>query len=770
MSIVNLVPSAVALADQVLNVSRDPGALLGLGSPLGLDSAFDVDSALDKWRSLVDYSAFYIAVETNSKGDCLSVLAGHTLESAADFWPCLPLVTHDPIKAILSQPAPEIRQRTLQIACDDNQSRWLECSVYYWHLKTGEPRSLLLVRETTNEHQSVLAFQQEKLRAIAYERFNFSILELILKEQDTVRVLEKIVRDIEVMHSDVYCAMVLTKNLGKLVQTVIAPSLPPALLQTLRQLQLEAGNGSVATSIAMKQRVIVENVMTHPYWVNHREAALASDVQAGWSEPILNADGEVLGAFALYYRQPQTPSALEQSMIEQAAKLMSIVVDRHLSQESMQSLAYLEPVTGLPNRKRVYEVLQQLHTEPATGGEHWGVIYIDLDHFKWINEAHGHAAGNSLLQQVAERLQKVAEAHFIACMGGDEFLLLLSGLAAPADKALQQLWSMQRKLQKVFERPFKISGQKLPITASMGLCSFNASNSSDTDYVKAADIAMHKAKQAGRNHACVYEPGMQTEIATQVMLETELREAIAQQQLRVHYQVQVDHTGRPFGAEVLLRWQHPRRGLISPLQFIAVAETSGLIIEIGMWVLDQACAQIALWQQSLKTRELSLSVNISARQFCQANFIAMVKACIQRHQINPNALRLELTESVLLENVDDAVRIMAELSQLGIQFSLDDFGTGYSSLQYLKKLPLYQLKIDRSFVNDIVTDSHDRTIVRTIIAMAQSMYLSVIAEGVETQEQMELLLNNGCRRYQGFLFGKPMPIEQFNPWLQDALT
>jgi diguanylate cyclase (GGDEF)-like protein len=769
MSIVNIEPNAVVLAGQVLSESRSSEASACLNASLGLGASFDLSHAFDQWRSLVDYSGFYIAAETDSLGNCRSVLVCHTLESGCDLWACLPLITHDPIKSILAQPAPEIRQRTIQIACHDSQNRWLECSAHYFSLETGESRSLLLVREITNEQQSALAFQQEKLRAIAYERFQFSILELILKEQDAVRILEKMVRDIEAMHADVYCALVLTKNLGKLVQTVIAPSLPQALLQTLRQLQLEAGNGSLATAIAIKQRVIVENVMTHPYWGNHREAALASDVQAGWSEPILNADGDVLGAFAIYYRQPQTPSALEQSMIEQATKLMSLVVDRHLSQESIQSLAYLEPVTGLPNRKRAYEVLQQLRAQPATDA-HWGVVYIDLDHFKWINEAHGHAAGNSLLQQVAERLQKVAEPHFTACMGGDEFLVLLSGLAASADKALQQLLSMQRKLQKVFERPFKVSGQKLPITASMGLCSFNDISTGDTDYVKAADIAMHKAKQGGRNHACVYQPGMQTEIATQVMLETELREAIAQQQLRLHYQVQVDHTGRPFGAEVLLRWLHPQRGLISPLQFIAVAETSGLIIEIGMWVLDQACAQVALWQRSLNTRELSLSVNISARQFCQANFVAMVKACIQRHQINPNALRLELTESVLLENVDDAVRIMAELSQLGIQFSLDDFGTGYSSLQYLKKLPLYQLKIDRSFVNDIVTDSHDRTIVRTIIAMAQSMYLSVIAEGVETQEQMELLLNNGCRRYQGFLFGKPMPIEQFNDWLQEALV
>jgi diguanylate cyclase (GGDEF)-like protein len=434
-----------------------------------------------------------------------------------------------------------------------------------------------------------------------------------------------------------------------------------------------------------------------------------------------------------------------------------------------QALAYHEPVTGLPNRRKAYEVLQHLGMQPASDA-HWGLIYIDLDHFKWINEAHGHAAGTSLLQQVAERLQKIVAPHFLACMGGDEFLILLSDLGNDSEAALQQVWLMQRKVQKIFERMFKVDQQKLSITASMGLASFNGLDMRDTDFVKAVDIAMHRAKQAGRNTAYVYEPGMQTEIATQVMLKAELREAIDQQQLSLHYQVQVDHTGRPFGAEALLRWQHPQRGFISPAQFIPVAESSGLIIEIGMWVLNQACAQIALWQRNRKTSDLSLSVNISAHQFKQANFIAMVKNCIQQHQINPNALRLELTESLLLENVDDAVNIMNELSQLGIQFSLDDFGTGYSSLQYLKKLPLYQLKIDRSFVNDIVTDSHDRTIVRTIIAMAQSMYLSVIAEGVETQEQMELLLNNGCRRYQGYLFGKPMPINQFDTSLHQALS
>lgn len=730
---------------------------------------------LVQWQSSLDAAEFYLAADVDSQGQggapllfnqsaASPLVDTSNAASGGSVWDSLPGIAHGPIQGLLTQPWPEKLPRTIQLALQDEQGRWLEATVHAYSLN-GESRNLLLLREATQEKQAAQAFQQEKMRALAYDRFKFSMLEMVLQEPDATRVLEKIVRDIEVMHADLYCAIVLTQDLGKLVQTVIAPTLPKPMLETLCQLQLEVGNGSLATSIAMKQRVIVDNVMTHPYWVNHRAAAQASGIQSGWVEPMLTSEGQILGALAIYYRQLQTPGAYEQSMIEQAAKLVSIVVDRHLSQDMIRNLAYIEPVTGLPNRRKVYELWEQLRSQPASD-DYWGLIYIDLDHFKWINEAHGHALGNELLHDVAGRLQKLAAPHFLACMGGDEFLILLSGLGNQSEDALQQLWTVQRQLHKAFERPFKIGHQKLPVTASMGLSSFTSREIQETDFVKAVDIAMHRAKQAGRNTVCVYEPGMQTEIAAQVMLETELRTAIEQQQLSLHYQVQVDHTGRPFGAEVLLRWQHPERGFISPLQFIPVAESSGLIVEIGRWVLDQACAQIAKWQRSSKTSDLSLSVNISARQFRQADFTAMVRNCIQQHHINPNALRLELTESLLLENVDDAVSVMAELNKLGVQFSLDDFGTGYSSLQYLKKLPLYQLKIDRSFVNDIVTDSHDRTIVRTIIAMAQSMYLSVIAEGVETEAQLELLLNNGCRRYQGYLFGKPMPIEQFEARLQ----
>jgi EAL domain-containing protein (putative c-di-GMP-specific phosphodiesterase class I) len=263
-----------------------------------------------------------------------------------------------------------------------------------------------------------------------------------------------------------------------------------------------------------------------------------------------------------------------------------------------------------------------------------------------------------------------------------------------------------------------------------------------------------------------FNPQMQTSITARVALERELRKALESNQLQLYYQIQVDNLGHALGAEALIRWLHPERGMVSPAQFIPLAEETGLILPIGSWVLDTACAQIKAWHKDPRTRDLTLSINVSAKQFRQADFVAQVRAAIEKYSIDPMQLKLELTESLLLENIEDTIVSMTALGEIGVQFSLDDFGTGYSSLQYLKRLPLFQLKIDQSFVRDIVTDSHDRSIVRTIIAMAQSLYLNVIAEGVETEEQRALLLSNGCKRYQGYLFGKPVPIDQFDSVLK----
>ena len=285
--------------------------------------------------------------------------------------------------------------------------------------------------------------------------------------------------------------------------------------------------------------------------------------------------------------------------------------------------------------------------------------------------------------------------------------------------------------------------------------------SSQEELLKRADIVMYQAKKAGRNNLRFFDPKTQDIINTRAALESELRKALANREFQLYYQIQVDDSHRPLGAEALIRWLHPERGLVSPAQFIPLAEETGLILPIGQWVLETACTQIKAWEQDALTRDLVLAVNVSAKQFYQADFVTQVKAVVQRHDINPSLLKLELTESMLLGNIEDTIAGMNTLKEIGVQFSLDDFGTGYSSLQYLKRLPFDQLKIDYSFVRNLAADSRDKAIVRTIIVLAQSLNMDVIAEGVETENQRQLLMVMGCTHYQGYLFGKPVPIEQF---------
>jgi len=332
--------------------------------------------------------------------------------------------------------------------------------------------------------------------------------------------------------------------------------------------------------------------------------------------------------------------------------------------------------------------------------------------------------------------------------------------------ASAQTESVGESLLAALSQPYQLAGHEYHGTTSIGITLIDGHQSSIEELIKQADIAMYQAKKAGRNTLRFFDPQMQVSITARVSLEGELRKALDKQQFQLYYQIQVDSSQRPLGAEVLIRWLHPEHGLVPPLQFIPLAEETGLILPIGQWVLETACAQLKTWQQQALTRDLVLAVNVSAKQFHQTDFVAQVQATLQRHGVKPMLLKLELTESMMLENIEGIILTMNALKELGVQFSMDDFGTGYSSLQYLKQLPLNQLKIDRSFVRDIAIDSSDKAIVHTIIAMAQNLDMDVIAEGVETEEQRQLLLHRGCSHYQGYLFGKPVPVEQFEALLR----
>jgi diguanylate cyclase (GGDEF)-like protein/PAS domain S-box-containing protein len=600
-------------------------------------------------------------------------------------------------------------------------------------------------------------------KAFAYEQFKNKMLELVVLEENLQVTLDSINNGIEQLNSEMFCLIALMDKSGKTLSIVSAPSLPQVFVDALRSIKVGMGMGSIGTAAFLKQRVIVEDIATHPYWSRNKEIALASGIGSSWAQPILDAKGRVLGAFGIYHHAPQLPNENDIALIEQSAHLISIALERRSSDSKIEYLAYYDDLTGLPNRRFLFEQLKRAVSMNQETGAHGALLYIDIDQFKTINDSRGHDVGDLLLIDVAERLKSCLHAaDVVARVSGDEFVVLLETLEKEAIVSAKQVETVAERILKVFSRPFKILKQRYYVSASIGIALFSKETLDVEEILKQSDIAMYQAKDSGRNAFRFFDPKVQRNITALAGLEAELRDAIKSDELQLFYQVQVDHLGQPFGAEALIRWIHPKRGMIPPMQFIPLAEESGLIVPLGLWILDTACAQLKAWQAHPSTSELTLSVNISAKQFKQRNFTAEVKNLIEKYAIDPANLRMELTESVLLDDVEQTIEYMHALGQLGVQFSLDDFGTGYSSLQYLKRLPLYQLKIDQSFVRDIVTDSHDRTIVRTIIAMAQSMYISVIAEGVETKEQQELLLTNGCRRYQGYYFGRPVPIDEFN--------
>lgn len=435
------------------------------------------------------------------------------------------------------------------------------------------------------------------------------------------------------------------------------------------------------------------------------------------------------------------------------------------SEKRIEHLAHHDTLTGLPNRRHLRIFLEQSMLIAARMSEQLAVMFLDLDRFKFVNDTLGHPLGDALLVQVATRLRScLREYDVVARLGGDEFVVILRGNDLSSDAAC-----VAKKINHRLSQPYQIGNHTLRASTSIGIALYPDNGTHVDDLMKNADTAMYVAKSEGGNGFRYFSPPMNLHAHDKLEMENELYEALEKQELRLYYQIQVDGMARPVGAEALIRWLHPERGLVSPMQFIPLAEESGLILPIGYWVLDTACAQLKAWQHDARTRDLILAVNVSAIQFRQVQFVAHVREVLQRHAINPALLKLEITESLLLKKVEDVITTMNELKALGVQFSLDDFGTGYSSLQYLKRLPLYQLKIDQSFVRELTTDKSDITIVRTIIAMAQNLGLDVIAEGVETKEQQRLLMDMGCAHFQGYLFSKPVPIDEFETLLQPLI-
>lgn len=439
------------------------------------------------------------------------------------------------------------------------------------------------------------------------------------------------------------------------------------------------------------------------------------------------------------------------------------ITDRKVAEERIAELAFFDPLTNLPNRTLLKDRIKQAMTTGKRENSFGALLLLDLDQFKTLNDTLGHEKGDQLLRQVATRLSvSVREGDTVARLGGDEFVVLLPNINENSEVAAKQTELVGNKILAVLTRPYQLDDTEYLSTSSIGASIFRGDETSIDDLLKQADLAMYKSKSSGRNTLFFFDQAMQTVVMERVSLEAALRNALNEKQFLLHYQAQVIDGGHVTGAEVLVRWQHPQRGMVSPAEFIPLAEETGLILPLGLWVLETACTQLTSWSTQSEMAHLTLAVNVSAQQFRLPNFVDLVLEVLQKTGANPHKLKLELTESLLVDNVQDIIEKMSLLKAHGVRFSLDDFGTGYSSLSYLKRLPLYQLKIDQSFVRDILVDPNDAAIASTIIALAKSLGLEVIAEGVETEAQRDFLASSGCQAYQGYFFSRPLPLESFN--------
>ncbi|WP_409422942.1 EAL domain-containing protein [Pseudaeromonas sp. ZJS20] len=575
-------------------------------------------------------------------------------------------------------------------------------------LATALLGSLLLDARRRRRTELALARSQRHLKAVVH-----AIPDLLFVFNDEGRYLEMLT------HEEAHLVRSRADLLGKRISEVFAPEQAVSLLAVL-------------------QRTLQQGPQCHEYQI------VTLGGQLRWFE----GRTHVLGRY--------------QGHRNCIVWLARDITERKEREEQIANLAFYDPLTGLPNRRLLRERLGQGLKESQRTGQYGALLFFDLDHFKIINDTLGHDMGDQLLQQVAARLQQgVRKVDTVARLGGDEFVVLLVGLDAQRVSAAHHCRRVAEKLLGELGRPYRLAGQEHYSTVSMGLALFLGEEHSAETLQRHADLALYQAKAAGRNTFRFYDETMQVAIKQRVILESALRQGLQLRQFQPFYQLQINDAGWVLGAEVLVRWQHPERGMISPADFIPVAEETGLIIPLAEQLLAQVCRQLVAWSSQPGFADLSLAVNVSARQVRQEDFVERIIAQVRHSGANPQRLKLELTESLLLHDMDDMIRKMTALKAFGIGFSLDDFGTGYSSLSYLKLLPLEQLKIDQSFVRDLLNDPNDAAIARTIIALADSLGLSVIAEGVEHESQRRFLAEQGCHTYQGYLFGRPGPLERF---------
>jgi len=621
--------------------------------------------------------------------------------------------------------------------------------------------------ELARANASLEAGIVEREKTVALRAGENRILEMVATNSSLEDMLADLVRLIEVQYPGTLCSILLLAPDGQHIRRGVAPSLPAAFLDALDGMAIGPCAGACGTAMYRRELVIIGDVDEDPLCADYRSLAAEYGLRACWSVPIMSHDEQVLGSFAMYYREVRRPESAEMELIDFTTRIARIAIEHRRAQERIRYMADHDALTGLANRTVLRDRVQQAIGQAHRSGCMVAVLFIDLDNFKHINDSLGHRIGDRLLQEAANRLTScLREGDSVARIGGDEFVIVLPAVSdggartEGADAA-----RVGAKVQEALTQPFFVDDHELHISGSIGISLFPVDGSDVESLMRAADSAMYHAKDKGRSNYQFFTPLLNRAVQRRMVIANRLRQALANCDFLLHYQPQVDlETGKIFSAEALLRWRHPGIDPIGLSEFIPVAEETGLIVPIGEWALREACEQLKRWRTAGHPA-LRIAVNLSVRQFHQAGFQEMAAHILDECGLPAGALDLEITESLLLLKNAENLEIMEKLSGMGVELSLDDFGTGYSSLAYLQRFPIHALKIDQSFVSGIGLDDNDTAIVTAILAMAHSLHLKVVAEGVETRQQEKFLRRHGCQAAQGYYYSAPVSAEVFGKML-----
>lgn len=630
--------------------------------------------------------------------------------------------------------------------------------------KTGQPLWVSMMINASDEASggpggSITVLTDITLTKM-HEVLQKRVLEGMVKELPLPELMDLVCREVERIAPEVTASILAVDEQG-LLHPLAAPGLPPAICQALEGLSIGPQAGSCGTAAFRAAPVVVTDIASDPLWADYRSLFERSGMQACWSSPIFNHAGKVIGTFAFYFREPRGPNALHHRLVEVCLHLCALAIERNTTRQRIHQLAFFDELTGLPNRamfrSSAVRALASLRQDAKPGA----LLFIDLDRFKQVNDTQGHAAGDALLREVAKRLTQCLRARdLVGRLAGDEFVLLLS--ESSTEQAVQ---TAQRMLQEL-ARPMDLHGQAHVCHASIGIAMFPDDGDVIDTLLRHADQAMVQAKSDHRHSMQLFSAEMNRRAQERAALERALRQALAERKLSLHYQPQVlsSAPGTLHGVEALARWHHPDWGMVPPSQFIPVAEESGLIHELTLWVLDEACAQLSAWRASGHSVPC-VAVNLSGRSFHQADFAQQICDALERHGLRTHDLLLEITESVMMDARPVTRTNIEALHHKGFKLSLDDFGTGYSSLSYLHRLPIAELKLDMAFVQDLTTSPTARALTVSVLSIAHSLGMVVVAEGVETTGQQQWLQAHGCPVMQGYLFGKPVPPDELEAWL-----